>query len=127
LKEVEEHYEGKYLEPLRKADTLYDSSGYMTVIPFSVDHLTRGEIKIESKVDVCNYSVTAFRCELYDDTNGSLVYSKDIQATAFDEANTYKVLDVGMTGVLDPNHSYQLSVYFTKTVSVWIDTIRLLE
>ena len=124
--EVKEHYEGKYANFVRKAATLRDSSGYMVDIPFKVDHTLEGEIKIRSKVNVNNLSETAFRCELYDNTSRTLILNETIKAINFTKANTYENLYLGVTIVLEPNHDYELRIYFADTVDVWIDTITIL-
>jgi hypothetical protein len=126
-KEVEAHYNNTYSKLLRKADVSQDLAGYMVNIPFKVDFSTNGEIKIVSKINVNNLSETAFKCEIYDNTTERLVFEKSILSNSFAKTNEYATLDLGTTKVLDSTHIYQLRIYFTGTVNVWIDSIRFLE
>ena len=125
--EIAEHYKGNYLRPSVKAETSKMSPGYIVDIPFKVNHFFKGEIKIESKVNLNNSSQTAFRCEIYDAANSSLVFSKNIMSVDYNAANVYENLYLGKTNVLNPLHDYRLRIYFADDVNVWVGTIRLLE
>ena len=112
---------------MREAAKSKDTPGFMINIPFTVKNSSESEIKIDARVSRNDLAVPALRCEVFDQSDGTLVFSRDVLSTDFGSANILEKISVGVAPNLEPTHQYNMRIYFTGNVNVAIETVCLLQ
>jgi hypothetical protein len=118
--EITAHFESNYQKfyNLRSATVREDTPGYMIEIPLQTLNSEETRIKLNVKVSDTSPNMTAFRCEILDETTGNLIYEQNVTASQFSIAGDYQFISTGI--ILLPNQTdvYKFRVFFSCNVDV---------
>lgn len=118
--EITSHFKGNYQEfyNQRTATVRKDTPGYMIEAPLQTMNSEKTEIMINAKVSDISLNMTAFRCEILDETSGNLIYEQNITASQFSNTDDFHFISTGIILLPTQTDVYKLRIFFAGNVDV---------